>query len=412
LAKDEPEDDDVIVFDQSNCHRSTPVSRLLDNPGRPRNDQGRANPYTLKRRPRQRRPFLDHRTGETVYRLRGGKYVTPIYPEWKPDGLIRRLLPTRYPTPNGGRVLQWGDYPRGWSAVDPGARPYVMRVVAELALRGANVSGSNTPGAAAYAARAVKANRWASDQRYLEAASIGPRLHESPEPEPLVEPQWSRLRGQGWTAKTLKQIYKLETKDAERKADAGKRRAKTSEYRDEKTGEYGAVSMAWPNGVVQFAPSGLPVLIKRSPDDVQDDDYLRPVGQGTGFTGFKPDKVDALIEAALRGDPDAWSGKKVKAIQTEPPPRRKPGPRPKHDGTPKELARLRQIKRRCKQRGIPFVIEEHLQRRKLQRKKIHAIAASAPPPSGGEHGHVGTKHQRDPRGLEGRSSNAKPKTAG
>jgi hypothetical protein len=300
----------------------------------------------------------------------------------------------------------------------------VIRTVAELALHGADVSGSNTPGATAYAAYAVKVNRWASDRCYFEAASIGPRLEREPEPE--VEPQWTRpaslppsflpsrkklRREQDWTPKTLKLIYKLELESAERFADAGKRRKKTSEYRDEKTGEYGAVAVTWPNGVVAFAPSGLPVVIKRSPDDVQDDERLT-VGQGTGlFPAFKPDKVDALIAAALRGDPDAWSGKKVKGVQTAPP-RRKPGPKPQHDGTPKELARLRQIKRRCKQRGIPFVIEEHLQRMKLQREKLHVITASSPPPSGGEqHGHVGTRHQRDPRSLEGRSENTKRKTA-
>ena len=111
MTKDEPEDDDVIVFDQGS-HRST-VVRLLDDPGR-RSGQGRPNPYTVKRRSRRRRPYLDHRTGETVYRLRGGKYFTPIYPEWKPDGLIRRLLPSSHPTRtaaghfNGGTILAAG----------------------------------------------------------------------------------------------------------------------------------------------------------------------------------------------------------------------------------------------------------------------------------------------------------------
>ena len=165
-----------------------------------------------------------------------------------------------------------------------------MRTVAELALYGADVSGSNTPGAVAYAARAVKANRWASDQAYFEAASVGPRL-ESTEPEPDVEPRWSRpaspppsflpasrkkaVRGQDWTPKTLKLLFQLEMERAKGIADAGKRRKKTSEYRDEKTGEYGAVAVTWPNGTVALAPGGCqPVVIKRSPDDVQDDERL------------------------------------------------------------------------------------------------------------------------------------------
>jgi hypothetical protein len=368
---------DLALFD-----KAAPKSRrarLLDGELKD-NVEERPEPkasYTLK--PRRPRPYRSP-TGEIVLRLRGRKGFTRIYEPWSPEGRVqrRRLRVPRVveiarelaspctaqaaPEEDGTcpcgfsvtacrvyrgrkatrslrgydgrryrhileRGVEWIDYPRGWSAAEPGHGPYVLKEAADLALHGADVSGHNVPGAAEFAARAGLANSLARS----DVQSIGPHLYDGEISGQTAEPEWLPPDARStWTGKTARQIYRLEL--AERKrlgrerawvpgmpmpVDRG-RRAKTSEYRNESTGEYGSETKITPDGRVLFGKSKPWV----------DRPIVRPRGIRDGA------KIQREVCPTKRG------------------------PKPIYGFTMN--ARIRKAKQRCKQRGIPFVLENYL----------------------------------------------------
>jgi hypothetical protein len=401
---------DPAVFDTIGFTKPSRRYRLLDgelpNHIEERCDESK-NPYLLKRRPK---PFRNRLTGEIVLRLRSGKNFERVYPPWNPEGLLRirgRLLATSRPSKDeaiptlekyvrrggmclaqleqleslgretglrndellaefphryrgatidgrrnfkgaelsarrrvgpGGREFVWGEYSHGWAARESDPGPHVVRKVAWLALNGADITGCNIPDAAEFAARTVEASRLAKN----DVESIGPRLDETPErSDPLLA---SRFGPQT--------LYRLEMEDAERKKAAARSRARTSEYRNEQTGEYGPETKMTRDGRVWFGKSGQPwtnrVTIKLG--DLGD--YLQR--RSVKFKGGRTKRVGAQRAAA----------------------RLKPGPKSQNGFTMN--ARLRKIKQRCRERGVPFVIENYLE--------IAASGLSPPANSPGRHG--------------------------
>jgi hypothetical protein len=328
LPGQEPKRDrsDPALFDRFNATRA---SKLFDE-DLPDHIEERSEkkPYTLSPK-RRLRPFRSP-SGEVVQRYRGGKGYTPIYAPWSPEGLLRvrgRLMAVLKPTDVGGRTLSWADHPFGWGAIEPELPvPYVLRQVIKLALDGADVSGSNVPAAAELVERTLRANRLGA----LDLG-LGPRMREGDEPERIVPP---------WTAEDARQIRLFELEDAQRKADASKHRVKTSEYRNEDHGEYGPQSRMTRDGRVAFGRNGLPALNnQRTELRGLNDQQKRTMRLASGRTK----KVDGQM-AVIRLD--------------------KPGPKPKHGFALDD--RLRQIKRRCKKRGVPFILAQHLKPKKAK----------------------------------------------
>jgi hypothetical protein len=333
---------DLAVFDR--CNVTKPI-RLFEGELKPNvEERPERKPYTLERRKRSPKPFLSP-TGEIVMRLRGGRGFTRIVEPWEPEGLLRirgKLLATLQVQEDGGRVVSWLDYPQGAIAPIPG--PYVLRMVVELALNGADVHGHNNPAVGDYVNHVLRANEWARS----DVESIGPRIAEDATPitEPEVLPSWLPPGASTWTKKTARQIYGLELEERKRlgrertwvpgmdmRVDLG-RKAKTSEPRDETTGEYGGVTKLTPDGRVSFGKklphySGASIRVRGISDYTQK--------RGVKFADGRTRRV-ATQAATFRIN--------------------KPGPKPKHGLALDD--RLRQTKSRCKKRGKPFVVEEHI----------------------------------------------------
>ena len=249
-----------------------------------------------------------------------GNGVERVIGPWNPEGLFRIrgvLLASTRPAENGGRDLVWTDRPQTWAAKEPDPGPYVLRTAAELALNGADVSDSNIPGAAELAARTVEANRLARD----DVQSLGPRLGD--------RDGFGRDVPLPWTVKAAQELYRLELADAQRKKDAARSRVRTSEYRNEQTGEYGAEAKMTRDGRVWFGKKDLPMVSRRH----------------VGVRGIASYTTRRNV-----------NGRRVEAQKS--PNRRRPGPKPQN-GLAMD-ARLRKIKQRCKERGIPFVITDYV----------------------------------------------------
>jgi hypothetical protein len=241
---------DLAVFDR--CNVTKPI-RLFDGELKPTvEERPERKPYTLERRKRPLRRFLNHATGEVVLRTRGGKGFTRIYERLDPNGLLRvrgRLMPVMHAEVTGALTVQWVEYPRAWNAVEPDEGPYVLRAVAELALSGADVSGHSDPAVRDYLDQTLRANKRPQD----DVQSIGPRINESPDGERLApfvsftgEIIWCALPA---GAPLGPARYRIELEERKRlgrerawvpgmpmRVDEG-RRAKTSEQRNESTGE-------------------------------------------------------------------------------------------------------------------------------------------------------------------------------
>jgi len=200
---------------------------------------------------------------------------------------------------------------------------------------GVDVSGCNHPLAGEYLPKVQAENLHA--QRI--AAALGPKIDENTlaPPEPTVPP---------WSQKLANQMYQLELEDAQRKADASKHRVKTSEYRNEDHGEYGPQSQLTRDGRVAFGRNGLPRLNNRTTEPLGVNDYSqkRSVRLRDGHTK----RVDGQIAVISLS---------------------KPGPKPEHGFALDH--RLRKIKSRCKRRGVPFILAEHLKSKTKAREPEH-----------------------------------------
>jgi hypothetical protein len=325
-----------------------------------RPDESR-NPYSVKRRrPRQYRNRL---TGELVQRYRGGKNFELVLAPWSREGLIaRRVLIVGQATESGGRVLHGSDYPKEWAGADPGHGPHELRFIAELAMAGADVSGCNIPGALEFAERAKSRVQRAAETVY----SLGPEIDERPERErglPFISIH-GEVTWQSTNLPPARAWYQAELRERKRlgrervwvpgmpmHADQG-RRAKTSEHRNEQ-GEYGPEVRVTHDGRLYFNKHKVPV-INGAPIKVR------------GISSY-------TVECAVR----LKNGRKRKMdVQRAPGDaiigRSKTGPKPQHGVTMD--ARLRKIKQRCKERGVPFVIADHL--------KLPAVSPPANSPAG------------------------------
>ena len=221
--------------------------------------------------------------------------------------------------------MSWADQPLGWGAIQPALPPpYVLRQVINLALDSADVCGSDVPGSRA-------GGEHPESERPGRLGQLGPKINEGDESERLVPP---------WTAEDARQIRLLELQDALRKADASKHRVRTSEHRNEDHGEYGPQSRMTRDGRIAFGRNGLPALNERTIEHRAPNDHgqKRSVRLRDGQTG---------------------NNGRIAVIR-----RRKPGPKPKH-GFPLD-ERLRKIKSRCKKRGVPFILAQHLKPKKAK----------------------------------------------
>jgi hypothetical protein len=249
---------DVPVFDKA---QEIPFP-IVERPSAP------AVSYLVK--PKKRKPFVVSLTGEIVWRLRGGKGFTPYRKPWDASGLLRvrgRLMPVPKVVEMAGELgptlvhsFEWVDYPRHWAGAEPGPGPYVLRAAAELAAAAADVSGGNLPGVREY-------HEWAKPLPRLadaEADSLGPKVDEGETADDLP----SNSPAAPWL------LYRLDMEDGAWKRDAGKRRAKTSEYRSEETGEYGPQTAVARDGRVIFK-NGQPALKRRGVRVRGLDDYSR-----------------------------------------------------------------------------------------------------------------------------------------
>jgi hypothetical protein len=320
-----------------------------------RPDESR-NPYSVKRRrPRQYRNRL---TGELVQRYRGGKNFELVLTPWSREGLIaRRVLVVGQTTESGGRALHGSDYPKGWAGADPGYGPYKLRSIAELAMAGADVSGCNIPGAAKFAECAKSRVQRVAETVY----SLGPEIDERAERGRRL-PFISIDGDVTWRSTDLPperawhQAELRERKSFGRErvwvpgmplyVDRG-RRAKTSERRNEQ-GEYGAETRVTHDGRVIFGKK-LP-LLPRAGVQVSLKSYTKR--RAVMFKDGRRRKIEVQMAPG-----DARS---------------KPGPKPKYGFTMGD--RLRKIKQRCEERGVPFVIADHL--------KLPAVSPPANSPAG------------------------------
>jgi hypothetical protein len=363
---------DPALFD---CFAKTPTPRLLDSGHTPE----RHYTPSPKRFVPSLKQFVDLRTGETVWRKRGGKNFRRIIPPWIPEGLLRirgRLLRAHH---------EWVDYPQGWSADCSEHLPYEIRRVVDLALHGTDFSGCNEPGLADYAAHVIRVRDcWRSDDVRLPWSS-GPSIAAGPTDNRDLQELVANLdkgllpqaRGR-WTATEVRGILNLELKLAKAKRRAGKSRVVTTEFRDERTGEYGRQVSVW-NGRVIIGKNNKPALTGAEPTI---DDRLTKVSDAKlvafdSKLAAEAQITDAELAAcAARGDPRAWSGGKVKPKVTAMA-RRKRGRKPKHGIT--MPAWLRKRKERCEERGVPFVIEDHLRARQVKLEQKLKIFTSPTP---------------------------------
>jgi hypothetical protein len=249
------------------------------------------------------------------------------------------------PTSNGGRKLVWDDRPPAWATTEPDHGPYVLRAVAELALKGADVSGCNIPGAAEVAARNLEANRLASN----DVQSTGPWLDERDAPKSESR-LFVSINGEITWHEAPTNLspgiarYRVELEERKRfgrerawvsgmpmHVDQG-RRAKTSEYRNEQ-GEYGAEVKVSHDGRVYFGKKGSPLMSHSATES-------------------------GLKSSTTRRDVRLADGTTKRLEAQKSPTKRKPGPKPKYGFM--MSPRLRKVKERCEKRGVPFIIEHHL----------------------------------------------------
>jgi hypothetical protein len=305
------------------------------------NIEERPEPYTLRRRNRRLRPFRSP-TGEVVLRLRGGRGFTPIYAPWNPSGLAR-VRGTVVKVADG-----WAPYPRLWAAREPGPGPYVLRAVAELAMSGEDISGNNHPLARDYADWVVRENQAAQVQR--EESPIGPQIDD--EPGVRMVPVISFTGEITERAAPASGLYRMELDERKRlgperawvpgmamRVDLG-RNAKTSEQRNETSGEYGPETKLTRDGRIMFGGNGPLVYGKAAVEvrGVKDYSQRRLVSRNGKLC-----RVDAQMSVSQTDQNLA---------------RIKPGPKPVHGITLD--ARLRKIRQRCRERGKPFVLTDHL----------------------------------------------------
>jgi hypothetical protein len=252
---------DLSVFD---CTQTVKVPRLLDGELKQtveERPQSRTLPYILKRPNRRLRPFLSP-AGETVMRLRGGKGFTPIYEPWNPSGLAR-VRGTVVRVANG-----WAPYPRLWAAWDPGMGPYVLRAVAELAMSGKDIAGINYPPARDYADWVVRGNQAAQQEVQREESPIGPHIDAEPGVRAMAVISFTgEITQRAVPANDSLGLLHYRTELDERKRVPGMemrvdlgRKAKTSEQRNETSGEYGPETKLTRDGRVVFGKRGLAVL--------------------------------------------------------------------------------------------------------------------------------------------------------
>jgi hypothetical protein len=298
LPDREPEHgDELALFDRCD---ETKFARLVDE-RQPSQRQGRREP----------RPFRDVRTGAGCQRL-----CPPSEP-----------LLAQVPTEDGGRARRRPPYPRGWAASDPGDGPWLLKIYAELALRGADLSGCDNPLIRAYVARTVKAHlraRWVitpgeNEDHLLCRGCI-----------PLGPP---------WIPEAARQIHALELEDALRKGHNPEdkylgRMVNTSEYRDDH-GECGPELRISHNGRAAYLPDKLPVKVRLYDYSTRRDVRLK----GGGTTKVEAQKATTAS---------------------------KPGPKPKFGVTMD--AATRKQKQRCEKRGMPFVVAEYLGARRARKK--------------------------------------------
>jgi hypothetical protein len=184
-------------------------------------------------------------------------------------------------------------------------------------MSGADISGCNHPLAADYAEHVL----WINEDARIDLNTIGPRLDGGePLPDPEVKPEFCAERSKGWKPAMARAMHDLELEANKLKGkplDAGGR-VNTSERRNE-AGEYGPETKLTRDGRVVFGKNGLPVY------------------------------------STARGG--AWrdSARPPRARRTNP---AKSGRKPAHGFA--LSARLRKAKQRCKQRGLPFVIEMYV----------------------------------------------------
>jgi hypothetical protein len=274
---------------------------------------------TLRKRGKYR-PFIDRRTGETVFRIRGGKWFRRVLQEWDTSGLVR---------------ARDSFIPRGWAAAEPDhPPPFVIRAVIDRALVGGDVSG--LPGA-------ELADRVITARARADVESIGPSFEPTPgEMKGVLREiadnlDQGRVVGLGpWTAKQARWIRKIELARAKAKvnygingfrsvdADGSPRsaasRAVTTEFDEE--------NWYWDYKDCTYGNKQHHIYVRLGHDDVQ----TRNVRMKDG------------------------SVKRVR-IQKSTEGRREPGPKPKYGFTMDE--RTRKAKQRARERGVPFVIENY-----------------------------------------------------
>jgi hypothetical protein len=291
---------DITVFDRCNITRRV---KLFDEELPPTvEERPERQTYTLKHRKRRPRPFLSP-TGEVVLRLRGGRGFTPIYAPWNPVGLARvrgTLVVSAVPSADGGRSMLWSPYAQFWAAEKPGQGPYILRAVLRI-----------------------------NEDVQVD---IGPRLDEGELLlDPEIRPEFCAERGKGWKPAMARNIHDLELEANKLKGKPC--RVRTSEYRNE-AGEYGPETKLARDGRVVFGRGGLAVLNRAgvSTSDIKGYESKRRVMMKNG----RMRTVDG------QQSPD----------------RRKPGRKPVHGFA--LSARLRKAKQRCKERGLPFVIERYV----------------------------------------------------
>jgi hypothetical protein len=331
---------DLTVFDRCNVTRRAKLfdeelpSTVEERPER--------QPYTLRRRNRRLRPFRSP-AGVIVLRRKGGRGFTPIYAPWSPVGLAR-VRGTVVKVADG-----WAPYPQLGAAREPGPGPYVLRAIAELAMDGKDIAGTKHPFARDYADWVVRGNQAAQQEVQREESSIGPSIAD--ESGVRVVPVISFAGELTETAVPANDSlgllrYRIELDERKRlgrerawvpgmeiRVDLG-RKAKTSEKRNETSGEYGPETKLTPDGRVVFGKRGLAVL--------------NSAGVSTSDIKGYGSKRRVLMKGGCKRTVDGQQS----------PDRRKPGRKPAHGFA--LSARLRKVKQRCKQRGLPFVIEMHV----------------------------------------------------
>jgi hypothetical protein len=348
--------------------------------------------------PRRPRPFRSP-TGEVVYRIRGKKGFTPIYPSWKGAGLIRRsgvvtarareveipkslalpgmqvrpapLSECRHPEHNpgqtginghgfiagcrcgrnffsclvqkarlsaSGRVIarfgtMWTAYPRAWNLAEPGPELHIFLSAAELALKGADLSGSNVPGMREFVERILDAHSRAQ----ADLASLGPRINEPENAgQPAEDEPGSFTRGKtGWSMQARLRLLAIEREEAERKRATARGRVITMErgHRDNDHGaEHGPVVSILRNGRVRFNRKG--GIWTHHP-------WARPRG------GVVPRGLRNFSDTARVAHRDG-KRRRLTRQQSSIPRRNRPGPKPKYGYSMSVNQRVREFRQRLR----------------------------------------------------------------